>query len=378
MNTATRVPSPDDTIVVEVAPKPQPLVIVPHAAETVTLPRAPLPPAGVAKIASAIASIMTDIGVVAKDGQNKFHNYAYAKMEDILKRLTPLMARNGLVVFQTEVGRSMFDDDKVIAIQYAFTVCHSSGEIWPDRPLQTGMSRCRDSKGGFDDKALNKAHTAARKYFLLSLFQIPTGDDDDADAHDAAARSAPRRPNIPSPDHEPVRDLPNDDARLDFLSATDQKIKDWPADDFDGLKAWWLSADQRSAREFFDVTQAEIDVFKRLIAAKRPKAASGAPQAAPNAPAATLAAATGKNAPTAPPEPAADSPYPDADEAISRLESNYTAGVEALETWLWTFKGKEPSALDAAWEATIGQLPAGMLLAPDKKALEGVRSRLTR
>jgi hypothetical protein len=28
---------------------------------------------------------------------------------------------------------------------------------------------------------LNKCHTAARKYFLLALFQIPTGEEDDAD-----------------------------------------------------------------------------------------------------------------------------------------------------------------------------------------------------
>jgi hypothetical protein len=50
--------------------------------------------------------------------------------------------------------------------------------------MQTGMSRCRDSKGGFDDKSMNKCHTAARKYFLLALFQIPTGDIDDADSAD--------------------------------------------------------------------------------------------------------------------------------------------------------------------------------------------------
>jgi len=46
------------------------------------------------------------------------------------------------------------------------------------------LSSLRNSKGGYDDKALNKCHTTARKYFILGLFQIPTGLADDADAEE--------------------------------------------------------------------------------------------------------------------------------------------------------------------------------------------------
>jgi len=88
------------------------------------------------------------------------------------------------VIFQSETGRAMFDEDNVIAIEYAFTVAHASGETWPHAIKQTGVSTCRNSKGGWDDKSLNKCHTAARKYFLLALFQIPTGEEDDADQGD--------------------------------------------------------------------------------------------------------------------------------------------------------------------------------------------------
>ena len=143
-----------------------------------------LPTTGVAQITKAIAAVMKEIHTVAKRGQNTFHRYRYARMEDILRQLTPLLGKHGLVVFQDEVGRSMFDNDGVIAITYEFAVAHESGEIWPQRLKQTGASRCRDSKGGWDDKSVNKCHTAARKYFLLSLFQIPTGDDADADRGD--------------------------------------------------------------------------------------------------------------------------------------------------------------------------------------------------
>src|SRR5215475_10420980 len=57
----------------------------------------------------------------------------------------------------------------------------SAGETWPHVLRQTGVSTCRNTKGGWDDKSLNKCHTAARKYFLLALFQVPTGEEADAD-----------------------------------------------------------------------------------------------------------------------------------------------------------------------------------------------------
>jgi hypothetical protein len=132
-------------------------------------------------LVGAIAAVMNEVHVVAKRGENEFHRYRYATMGDILREITPLLGRHGIVIFQSETGRAMFDDDNVIAVEYAFTVAHASGETWPQTIKQTGVSTCRNSKGGWDDKSLNKCHTAARKYFLLALFQIPTGDEADAD-----------------------------------------------------------------------------------------------------------------------------------------------------------------------------------------------------
>src|SRR5260370_25590541 len=102
-------------------------------------------------------------------------------MQDILQEITPLLGKHGIVIFQSETERAMFDEDNVIDVEYPFTVAHVSGEQWPQPLRQTGVSMCRNSKGGWDDKSLNKCHTAARKYFLLALFQIPTGDEADAD-----------------------------------------------------------------------------------------------------------------------------------------------------------------------------------------------------
>jgi ERF superfamily len=117
-------------------------------------------------LVGAIAAVMNEVHVVAKRGENEFHRYRYATMGDILKEITPLLGRHGIVIFQSETGRAMFDDDNVIAVEYAFTVAHASGETWPHVIKQTGVSTCRNSKGGWDDKSLNKCHAAARKYFL--------------------------------------------------------------------------------------------------------------------------------------------------------------------------------------------------------------------
>jgi len=150
-------------------------------AEVITTP--PAVPSG-GGLVGAIAAVMNEVHVVAKRGENEFHRYRYATMGDILKEITPLLGRHGIVIFQSETGRAMFDDDNVIAVEYAFTVAHASGETWPHVIKQTGVSTCRNSKGGWDDKSLNKCHTVARKYFLLALFQIPTGEEDDADQGD--------------------------------------------------------------------------------------------------------------------------------------------------------------------------------------------------
>jgi hypothetical protein len=59
-------------------------------------------PGPTGKLAGAIAGVMAQVGTIAKGGFNKFHNYHYARMEDLLVVLTPLMGQHGLAVFQNE------------------------------------------------------------------------------------------------------------------------------------------------------------------------------------------------------------------------------------------------------------------------------------
>lgn len=148
-------------------------------------------------IAEAITQIMGSVQYVQKKGVNQFHNYKFAAIGDVLEKLQPAMAEAGLSVAQNQVGMSFIENSAALAIEYEFILNHKSGETWDVRPRHTGMAGCKNSKGGFDDKAANKCHTAARKYFLIGLFQIPIGDHADADQEEDKPSAKPAKPEAP-------------------------------------------------------------------------------------------------------------------------------------------------------------------------------------
>ncbi len=263
---------------------------VPNVVET---PNRYLTPtvAPVASLAKAISGVMAEINVVVKGGFNKFHQYNYARMEDILHELTPLMGKHGLMVMQTETSRAMFDEDRVIAVTYQFTIAHLSGEIWPERIVQTGMSPCRHRDGKFDDKAMNKCHTAARKYFLLALFQVPTGDADDADAGggERPARQIDRDRAPPVETAEPVNDEPAKFAGREAAHQGGAAYKTW---------AEGLTREQRARLKPWMGTEL-VPIFRAVDAAAT-AAAAKAPAAENNAPAGSAPAAGAKPSPPRP------------------------------------------------------------------------------
>jgi hypothetical protein len=154
-----------------------------------------------AEIAGAINAIMAKVDYVQKKGTNTFHGYKFAAVGDLLAKLQPAMAEAGLIVVQNEVKHQISPNGTVMEVEYEFTLIHKSGAVWPDKPKHTGMATAVNSKGGFDDKCVNKCMTAARKYFLLALFQIPTGEDadPDADQDQPKTQAKPHRQALPPP-----------------------------------------------------------------------------------------------------------------------------------------------------------------------------------
>lgn len=150
------------------------------------------------KIAKAILAITREIDPVAKAGMNTFHKYKYAKWEDILDVLSPLIAKHGLIIQQSEYAHGGFAGD-LIEISYEFTIINEDGDVWPDRPQITAICKVRDQKGVLDDKAASKCFTQAQKYMMVGLFKIRTADIAEAD-HDAAGpKQETRKRPAPSP-----------------------------------------------------------------------------------------------------------------------------------------------------------------------------------
>lgn len=285
-------------------------------------PHAELPSTGFGKLAGAIANVMAELKPVEKSGWNDFHKYKYAKMGDLSIELTPLMGRHGIVVFQNEIDRAMFDDGRVISVRYEFTIVHSSGEIWPERPIITGMSRCRDSKGGFDDKSFNKAHTAARKYFLLSLFQIPTEDEEDGDntGNGGGQRERPRG-NGPAP----ARRAPAPDGKvaphlIQIISGEPPQA--W-ADRFVAAIGKATSTDEvnqwydLNARAFDKLKAADVTIYEQLIDAMDAREAA-------------LLAPAKRTEKAAPPPPADEELAFDVEEWITSLENAFSGCEDAM------------------------------------------------
>lgn len=164
----------------------------------------PLPVTGVGQLTKAVAGVTSHVGTIQKSGYNQFHKYKYPTMDDILVVVNPLMGQNGLMVLQNEVSRDILEGNR-LAVGYEFTLYHESGEVTP--PTRgTGMCIARDSKGNWDDKAIAKCHTNARKYYLMALFQIPTGDIPDNEPEDANQR--PKTVPGPGPKATPREQKP--------------------------------------------------------------------------------------------------------------------------------------------------------------------------
>ena len=132
-------------------------------------------------VLAAIRDVTANVGAIKKNGWNDFHKYKYATASDLADALQHLLSETGLVVIPHQRSMEVMAEGALLAIEFEFLVSHVSGDTLDQRPVFTGISGLRNSKGGVDDKAANKCLTTAMKYFCLHMFKIPTVDYDDPD-----------------------------------------------------------------------------------------------------------------------------------------------------------------------------------------------------
>jgi len=152
-------------------------------------------------IFAAIPRAMGQIKRIAKDSRNAEQKYDFASVDDFLAMTGPIMADNGLFIHMDETGVDNFERQGKYNVthwtRYTFSlqVMHESGETLP--PVTRSVEVIRSGA-----QASGSAQSYALKQFQRALFNIPTGDKDDADFQEKAEGAPVERKRGPSPaDH---------------------------------------------------------------------------------------------------------------------------------------------------------------------------------
>jgi len=137
-------------------------------------------------VAGAVNAVMGRIKGLLRTERNRAGGYRFASIDDFLGAVNPLCAKAGLIILQDELDARLVHDGTEVSQRswlwatFTFTLAHKSGALYG--PLTRSVMV--PASGA---QAFGAAQSYALKQFMRSLFQIPTGDGEDADT------IAPRR-----------------------------------------------------------------------------------------------------------------------------------------------------------------------------------------
>lgn len=144
-----------------------------------------MPPPMPAEIAGAVAKVKTEVVRLHKDERNTHGGYKYTSVDQFYEAIGPLEGEAGLVVLPQHVGspRKEVIETKngkqtVVVYKFVFMIAHASGQSWcnPD-------DICEQPVSWMGAQTAGAAKSYAHKYFLRSLYSVPTGEKD-ADAQE--------------------------------------------------------------------------------------------------------------------------------------------------------------------------------------------------
>ena len=131
-------------------------------------------------VAGAINAVMAQVKSLLKSDENRSAGYRFASIDDFLAAVNPLCVDAGLMILQDELDARLVRDGTKLAdrswlwLTFSFTIAHTSGAIYG--PLTRSVMVPADGA-----QAFGAGQSYALKQLMRSLFQIPTGDHEDAD-----------------------------------------------------------------------------------------------------------------------------------------------------------------------------------------------------
>ncbi|MFG2650931.1 ERF family protein [Streptomyces sp. NPDC048436] len=149
------------------------------AADVVYVPAPEGAPADSPRVFAAINAVMCDAMPVGKNQRNEQQNYNFRGIDDVMSAMAGPMRAHGVFILPTIASHTQSRDGKMTRtlITMRYRVYGPAGDcLVADVPGEA-----------FDyaDKSMNKAQSAALKYFLFALFMLPVDSRsiDDGDRH---------------------------------------------------------------------------------------------------------------------------------------------------------------------------------------------------
>ena len=218
------------------------------------------------EIAKAVVSVMGKIRMLGKDNRNEHGRYNYTSVDKFYEFVGPLMSEAGIFVLidekESEIAmrESVDSYGKVkssawLAIDYDVSLFHESGAVYG--PIRRSIQVLASGP-----QAYASGVSFVEKYFLRSLFKIPTGDQDDVDASAPEPLPAKSR-KAPEPRPELLDMKSSGIARDDMLESlaeaagTRESLLRW-AQENSATKARLMPADAQVIADAFSKAQAAL------------------------------------------------------------------------------------------------------------------------
>ena len=149
------------------------------------------------QIYQLIGKAMADMGPIAKTKQNKEQGYKFRGIDDVYNALNPILSKYGLFVVPHVLERTREERQTAKGYRLIYTILKIQYTMYaPDGSFVEGITEGEGMDSA--DKSTNKAMSAAYKYFMFQLFNIPTEEAVDADA-ETPPPSEPVRPQPKQP-----------------------------------------------------------------------------------------------------------------------------------------------------------------------------------
>ena len=182
-----------------------------------------------------LIEVAASVRNIEKGGRNEAQNYSFVQEADVVRTVWPLLLERGILFFPAmrtvysivEYKTKSGADSFLTTVESNWTATDGTSEI-----TVASMGQGTDTGG---DKGVYKALTGDKKYAVLQLLGIATGDDPEVannnEANEAKAQSAPAQPKL---SHEQIALLRDEAAKAGFdptdmekAAALGQYIFDW-------------------------------------------------------------------------------------------------------------------------------------------------------